>query len=92
MEGSGFYNVARGFDKVQAYATAGGTDDRADVFDGAGNDTLFGRDDYFYLAGSDYLNRGVGFDSVYGYSVAGGLNTLDVLDNLYAFTPLGTWL
>ncbi|MGB6042612.1 MAG: SdrD B-like domain-containing protein, partial [Pirellulales bacterium] len=92
MEGSGFYNVASSFDKVQAYATAGGTDDRADVYDGSGNDLLFGRDDYFYFMGGNFDNRGVGFDSVYGYSVGGGLNTLDVLDNLYAFTPLGTWL
>lgn len=62
------------------------------MYDGSGNDLLIGRDDYFYFMGGNFDNRGVGFDSVYGYSVGGGLNTLDVLDNLYAFTPLGTWL
>ena len=73
-------------------ATAGGTDDRARVYDGSGDDLLFGRDDYFYLMGSDFDNRGVGFDSVYGYSVAGGVNTLDVMANVYSFMSFGPWV
>ncbi len=90
LEGPGFRNTAQGFGRVNGYATAGGTD-RADMYDGPGDDLFLGRDNYFYMLGDDYRNWGSGFDSVFAYAFGGGVNRLSVIDNLFAFTPIGAW-
>ena len=71
-------NKAIGFDKVKAYATAGGTDDRAYLTGSANNDTFLGREIYSYLIGSGYWNYTLGFDYVEADVTSGAGTSYDV--------------
>ena len=90
MKGTGYYNYAQWFDKVYAYATAGGTD-LANLYDGIGNDTLYARANEGWLQGSNYYNYFKGFGTVNAYANAGGNDTLNVRSVTFTFNRYGTW-
>lgn len=88
--------VATGFERVYAYANGGGLD-RADLYDSSGNDTLFGRGDYGYLAdsrGSYYLYFKY-FDAVFAHSADDDESTRNIVNVdktlLYLLELEGTW-
>ena len=91
LSGPGFLNYAEGFDKVNAYATAGGAD-KASLFDSPGNDVLFGRSNQFVLdiPGTTQV-QGQDFAEVEATSGTGDRDTLDVCAVDYLFRALGTW-
>lgn len=93
--GSGsFFNVARGFNNVQAFSTAGGVD-VAKFFDGSGNDRMIVRPGYSYMyspGSTTYINIARGFNAVEAWSTRGGSDRLDQFRGLdYAFTRYGNW-
>jgi hypothetical protein len=70
LSGSGFSNSVTGFQRVYAYATAGGND-TARMHDSADSDQFYGRADFSLLRGSDFYNVASGFDRVLAYSNTG---------------------
>jgi hypothetical protein len=94
MLGTNFDNYASGFDKVYAYATAGdvgGVGDRAYLYDSAGDDSFYGRNDYGRLSGTGFLNFVQSFDRVYAYANESGFDTIDNKSLNYQFFNYGTW-
>jgi len=77
-----FTNFARGFERVDAYATAGGSD-RAYLYDSAGNDLFYGLPEYALMQGenAEYTNFAHGFDRVDGYATAGGSDRAYLYDS-----------
>ena len=61
----GFYNRAKGFEGVHAYASNGGIDE-ADLYDSKGNDTYDSTATEAALFGTGFYNRAKYFDEVYG--------------------------
>ncbi|NLS97872.1 MAG: hypothetical protein GXX96_37500, partial [Planctomycetaceae bacterium] len=70
LSGTGFCNVAWGFDRVDAYANAGGND-RARLYDSAGDDSFYGKATESWLSGDGFSNVAWGFDRVDGYASGG---------------------
>ena len=90
LKGTGFSNDAAGFDKVYAYATAGdagGVGDQANLFDSAGNDTLFATPTYAQMTGNGYFNYASNFDRNYAYATAGDAG--GVGDRAYLYDSAG---
>jgi subtilisin family serine protease len=73
MFGTGYFNVAYGFDSSAAYATAGGLD-RAVYYDSPGDDRFEARREWSRMTGSDFNNSASGFEANYAYATAGGLD------------------
>jgi hypothetical protein len=74
MNGDQFNNHVSGFDRVFANAIngdAGGTGDRALMYDSAGNDFFHGYATHSVMLGVGFYNRALGFDQVYGYATSG---------------------
>ncbi|MEE8452775.1 MAG: S8 family serine peptidase [Thermoguttaceae bacterium] len=71
LTGNGFTNIARNFDRVDAYSDAGGND-RAYLYDSAGDDRFYGRETLSLLTGDGFLNVARNFDRVDAYATAGG--------------------
>ena len=108
MKGPGYDNYANAFDEVYADATAGGTadDDRAELYDSAGNDSFWGHlvdavlsdgtldGDTGVLAGAGtYYHRLFGFSAVDAYGMAGPTNHRTIktpVDYLLSFH--GDWV
>ena len=90
LRGNGFYNYAKGFDAVNAYATAGGYD-QAYLYDSAGNDTLYGSSHYVFMQSSTHSIYATGFDYVSGVSVNGGNDRLQISATDYYFSHYGDW-
>ena len=91
ISGSSFFNVARGFNVVQAYATAGGND-TAKMFDNDGNDRMIAKKGYAYMYGTGYVNVARGFEKIEGWSLGRGTDRLDQFRGLdCAFSKFGDW-
>ena len=73
VAGTGYQNEADGFDKVYAYATAGGFD-TADLYDPWGSYTFTAYPTYATLTGTGFYNYAGGFDKVNAHR-AGGTDT-----------------
>jgi len=71
MVGDGFENDARSFDDVIACAIGGGND-RAFLYDSAGNDRFYGTATRSWMVGDGFRNDARGFDNVFAYANAGG--------------------
>ena len=80
MAGDGFVNRARGFETVEAYATAGGYD-VAKLFDSAGNDRFTAAPLFAELTGPGFVSRARGFDSAHAYATAGGFDVAKLFDS-----------
>ncbi|NUQ64345.1 MAG: SBBP repeat-containing protein [Pirellulales bacterium] len=85
ITGSGFYNYAKGFDKVFAYATADdapGVVDTAYLYDSKDADTKFyGYPAYAYITGAGFYHYTKGFDKVFAYATAA--DAAGVVDRAY---------
>lgn len=84
LQGDGYSVTVTGFDAVDVYATAGdsgGTGDRANLYDSAGNDEFVGSVSQSTLSGDGYVNRVFGFDQVVVHAVAGGEGDVAILDD-----------
>jgi hypothetical protein len=108
MKGPGYDNYANGFDEVYADATAGGTadNDRAELYDSAGNDSFWGHlvdavlsdgslddDTGSLVAAGTYYHRLSGFTAVDAYGLAGPTNHRTIktpVDYLLSFH--GDWI
>jgi hypothetical protein len=108
MKGPGYDNYASAFDEVYADATAGGTadNDRAELYDSAGNDSFWGHlvdavlsdgtlddDSGGLTASGSYYHRLSGFAAVDAYGMAGPTNHRTIktpVDYLLSFH--GEWI
>jgi hypothetical protein len=79
LYGAGFYNRAKFFEGVHAYATAGGTD-VADLYDSEGDNTYVGTDVDGALFGAGFYNRAKHFEEVHAHGNAGGNDTALLYD------------
>jgi len=101
MSGQGFYNYAQAFDRNYAYATAGGEDDRAYLYDSPGDDRFAGRAHRgdTYMSGQGFYNYAKAFDLLevasnydtdhdraYFYNSVGRSVTKEVYEELVDFT------
>jgi hypothetical protein len=80
ISGTGYYNFTRGFDRVDGYAFAGGSD-RAYLYDSAGDDRFVGRPEYSLLTGTGYYNLEWSFEKVYSFATAGGSDVAYMYDS-----------
>ncbi len=77
--GEGFFNRAKFFDGVYAYATAGGHD-VAELFDSAGDDSFVADSIAAALYGEGFFNRAKLFEAVHAHSTAGGTDEAILYD------------
>ena len=78
--GTGFYNVATGFDVVRGYALNGGTD-TAHLHDSAGDDSFIASKTLVRLIGSGFSNWAQNFEKVIGYALNGGTDSGELYDS-----------
>ena len=108
MKGPGYDNYANAFDEVYADATAGGTgdNDRAELYDSAGNDSFWGHlvdavlsdgtlddDTGGLVAAGTYYHRLHGFNAVDAYGMAGPTNHRTIKTSVdYLLSFHGDWI
>lgn len=93
LQGDGFKNIARDFDRVASFANFGG-DDTAILFDSAGDDQLLGQGNSAILTGENgsFINFATNFETVRGNASEGGIDALDIRPNIqYEFVEVGEW-
>jgi hypothetical protein len=78
--GTGFFNVAVGFDVNYGFAVNGGFD-VAYFFDSAGNDTFVSEPTQAYMSGPGFFSAAIGFEIQNGQSFVGGSLDFDVAFN-----------
>ena len=88
--GDSFYNYAKGFRYVYAYATAGGTD-KAYLYDSARNDRLKASGNLAQIYSDRFSVSAVGFDWVQAVSSSGGKNTKAVRSIDFVLKTVGRW-
>ena len=88
-ESNAYYILTRDFEFVDAIGRGG--DDLALLYDGAGDDLLFGRGDSAELSGDGFSNEAREFHEVRAYGVNGGVNTRDISGLEYVFQQIGDW-
>ncbi len=92
LYGDSFYNLAKGFRRVHAYATAGGND-VARMYDSAGNDQLVASGnsaEFLYADGKSVSVED--FTWVEASASNGGTDTKDVEPVDYVLQTSGDWL
>jgi hypothetical protein len=80
------FQLAYGFERVFAYAGAGGNDS-AEIYDSAGDDTMSVSAHRSMITSENYHVSARGFASVVGYATAGG----DDIARLYADETDSSW-
>jgi len=80
LDGDGYRNLAGGFTRVDAYASAGGYD-TGEMHDSAGDDTFSATPTEASLQGAAYLYRAVGFEFVEALATAGGSDVARMYDS-----------
>lgn len=71
-DGGGFYRLAEGFDRVNAYGVNGGSDDFAEFYDTASNDTFASNTTFSDMEGGGIYRYVSNFDRINAYAVNGG--------------------
>jgi hypothetical protein len=79
LNGTGFDNVASGFDEVRAYATPGGFD-VSNLTDSSGNDYFDVGPTSAVLRGPGFYLYGQGFDQYKAFATAGGTDRANLYD------------
>ncbi|MCE9557096.1 MAG: hypothetical protein K8T91_27430 [Planctomycetes bacterium] len=83
VTGSLYTLHADGFETQYVYS-GDGADDRASLYDSAGNDTFAARPTYAYMSGNNFYNYVGDFDRVSAYATAGG-----AADQAYLYDSIG---
>ena len=86
LRSSDHFSLAYGFERVYAYATAGGND-RADLYDSTGDDQMTAAPTAAWISGSGYYASARHFETVVGHATAGGHDRAA----LYAQADAATW-